>query len=98
MADIAMRPAPPQSTHSAPPRRAVFESKRDKILARVREATVPQTIRVEPANDMMRELLRHPTAGGFRSTGAAAWPDDQFTHRRLKDGGIRKADDQRTTK
>ena len=52
-------------------------------------------LRVEPKNDLMRQILRHPTAGFFRGAGAAEWPDDKFTHRRLKDGDIKLAADQR---
>jgi hypothetical protein len=48
-------------------------------------------IRVEPANDDMRRLLKHPRAGGFRSEGSIEWPDDTFTKRRLKEGSIKLA-------
>lgn len=78
------RPQPPQT-------------KRQEDLARLRENKVGR-VRVEPANPEMRRLLRHPTAGGFRGRGGAEWPDDQFTHRRLKEGSIRKASDQRKPK
>ena len=46
-------------------------------------------IRVEPVNDDMRRLLKHPKAGHFRSEGSMEWPDDTFTHRRLRDGDIK---------
>lgn len=36
----------------------------------------------------MRDIIRHPSAGGFRAEGGADWPLDQFTMRRLRDGDI----------
>jgi hypothetical protein len=76
-----------------------FLTKRERVLARVRENnTAGRRLRVEPANDVMREILRHPTAGFFRGKGAAEWPDDKFTQRRLRDGDIKLAEDQRTTR
>lgn len=47
-------------------------------------------IRVTPKNDDMRRLLKHPRAGAFRSEGSMEWPDDSFTHRRLRDGDIKR--------
>jgi hypothetical protein len=73
-----------------------FLSKRDRILAKMREnSRAGARLRVEPKNDLMREILRHPTAGFFRGQGAAEWPDDKFTQRRLRDGDIKLASDQR---
>jgi hypothetical protein len=73
-----------------------FLSKRDRIMAKIREhSAAGRRVRVEPKNDLMREILRHPTAGFFRAQGAAEWPDDKFTQRRLKDGDIKLAAEQR---
>jgi hypothetical protein len=73
-----------------------FLSKRERIMAKLREnSRAGRRLRVEPKNDLMRQILRHPTAGFFRGQGAAEWPDDKFTHRRLKDGDIKLAADQR---
>jgi hypothetical protein len=58
-------------------------------MERLRAATRPG-IRVAPSNDKMRRLLRHPHAGGFRAEGAADWPNDRFTKRRLADGSIKR--------
>jgi hypothetical protein len=47
-------------------------------------------IRVEPRDEDMRRLLRHEPSGiRFRSEGSVEWPDDIFTHRRIKDGSVR---------
>jgi hypothetical protein len=47
-------------------------------------------MKVFPKNDDVRRVLYHPTAGKFRAEGAADWPDDSFTNRRIKDGDIYK--------
>jgi hypothetical protein len=55
-------------------------------------------IRVVPADgegftaDGMRRLLKHPTAGGFRSEGDIEWPNDTFTKKRLKEGSVKLAE------
>jgi hypothetical protein len=54
----------------------------------MKSSSVPG-IRVEPADDDMRRLLKHPTAGGFRAEGDIEWPNDTFTFRRLKEGSIK---------
>jgi hypothetical protein len=58
-------------------------------------------VRVEPATREgrwteadMRRLLKHPVSGmKFPSTGSAEWPFDAFTARRLADGSIKRAED-----
>jgi hypothetical protein len=45
-------------------------------------------IRVVPANDDMRRLLKHPLTGHFRAEGGLEWPNDTFTFKRLRDGNI----------
>lgn len=49
-------------------------------------------IHVEPKDDKMRKLIRHPVAGGFREEGGADWPEDAFTMRRLRDGDVVRAE------
>ena len=61
-------------------------------VARMNNLRTRPGIRVEPANDDMRRLLKHPKAGHFRSEGSMEWPDDTFTHRRLRDGDIKRAE------
>jgi hypothetical protein len=48
-------------------------------------------IRVEPRDEEMRVLMKHPRGGGFRSVGSVEWPDDRFTRRRLQEGVIKLA-------
>ncbi|HEY2245778.1 MAG TPA: hypothetical protein VGH47_16435, partial [Xanthobacteraceae bacterium] len=46
-------------------------------------------IRVEPRDDDMRRLLKHPNGARFRPEGSIEWPDDQFTNRRIRDGSVK---------
>ena len=59
---------------------------------RMRKAKTRPGIRVEPANDDMRRLMKHPRVGHFRSEGSMEWPDDSFTHRRLRDGDVKRVE------
>ena len=45
-------------------------------------------VRVLPANDDLRRVLKHPRGMRFRSTGSVEWPFDKFTQRRLREGSI----------
>jgi hypothetical protein len=64
--------------------------RRKANLQRIKDAA-PQIkgVRVEPVSANMRRLLKHPSAGGFRSEGSVEWPSDTFTFRRLKEGSVR---------
>ena len=46
-------------------------------------------VRVEPTNEALRHVLRHPNGMAFRPQGTVEWPWDRFTQRRLRDGSIR---------
>jgi hypothetical protein len=73
-----------------------FRTRREKKLARMREEVAgPDIVRVEPKNDLMRDILRDSHGRHFRGVGAAEWPNDTFTRRRLRDGDIKLATDQR---
>jgi hypothetical protein len=48
----------------------------------------PAGVRVVPAKEEYRAVLKHPNGGGFPETGSAEWPDDRFTKRRLADGSV----------
>jgi hypothetical protein len=45
-------------------------------------------MKVVPKNDSIRNLIKHPVAGAFRTEGSSDWPDDTFTARRIADGDI----------
>jgi hypothetical protein len=67
-------------------------SKRKKLqmarVARVKQGKARPRVRVMPRDDTMRDLLKHPRAGKFRSSGSMEWPNDTFTKRRLADGSV----------
>lgn len=56
-----------------------------KILAENRR--IPR-VRVVPARESLRRILKHPNGMAFRREGSVEWPLDNFTHRRLRDGDI----------
>jgi hypothetical protein len=64
-------------------------------LQRAKDMKKIEGVRVLPnsgegfTEEQMRRLLKHPSAGGFRSTGDIEWPNDTFTKRRLRDGSIK---------
>jgi hypothetical protein len=60
----------------------------DQRIERMQAANKPQTVRVTPVNDVMRNVLAHPQVGHFPAEGSMEWPDDGFTLRRIQDGDI----------
>jgi hypothetical protein len=47
-------------------------------------------VRVLPATDQIRRYLKHPANKvGFLAEGAAEWPNDAFTKRRIIEGDVR---------
>ena len=58
-------------------------------LARIKVPGKRPGIRVEPRDDDMRRLLKHPSGIRFRPEGSVEWPDDQFTQRRIRDGSVK---------
>ncbi|UPK03105.1 hypothetical protein [Bradyrhizobium sp. 170] len=68
--------------------KASLRGLRTKQRMEAMHATAPAGVRVVPANDDGRRLLRHPKGGGFPAEGSAEWPDDRFTKRRLADGSV----------
>lgn len=45
-------------------------------------------MKVLPTSEEKRKVLKHPTGGKFLPQGPADWPDDSFTHRRIRDGDV----------
>jgi hypothetical protein len=66
-------------------------------LAAIRRRHQAPRIRVTPATEEIRRVLRHPRGMAFRSSGSVEWPMDSFTSRRLRDGDITKAEDRPET-
>jgi hypothetical protein len=62
-------------------------AKRARFEAIARERQIPG-VRVLPATEELRRVLRHPNGMAFRSQGSVEWPRDKFTERRLADGSI----------
>jgi hypothetical protein len=48
----------------------------------------PKTVKVYPANDTFRAIMRHANGTPFPSNGGAEWPIDAFTHRRIAEGSV----------
>lgn len=77
-------------------------SERGKRLAardeRIKSLTPRRpTIQVEPTRDDYRKHLKHPNGKGFpEGSGAANWPDDRFTRRRIADGSVKAVEHQRS--
>jgi hypothetical protein len=65
---------------------------RAERLQRLKDEAVQERVRVEPANDIMRKLMKHPSGTGFRGQGSADWPLDSFTRRRLTEGSIKRVE------
>jgi hypothetical protein len=61
----------------------------DQRMEKMQAANPAKTVRVSPVNDEIRRVLYHPRAGYFPAEGGMEWPDDDFTHRRIRDGDVR---------
>jgi hypothetical protein len=69
------------------PRKAIKAAR----LARLKVINGRQgTIKVYPANETMRAVLRHANGTRFRDkiTESVEWPNDSFTTRRLAEGSV----------
>ena len=57
--------------------------------ARLRKiAPQRQRVRVLPANEDFRQVLKHPSGLRFPEQGSVEWPLDKFTRKRLAEGDI----------
>jgi hypothetical protein len=88
----------PKPTPSAEPKTPTAapklkrKSPQQERFDRIRQANAIPTVRVTPASDDLRRLLKHPSGMGFRSAGSAEWPHDKFTKRRLAEGSVKLAE------
>lgn len=83
-------PLPADAPADAPaePERSERFKIREARLQAIREAKGVNTVRVRPAREEHRQLLKHPSGGGFRSSGSVEWPNNTFTKRRIRDGDV----------
>lgn len=81
----------PTASSAAPakPKRSLRMERREARRAFVQQAAAVRRVRVVPANEQLRNSIRHPRFGGFRSTGSIEWPLDNFVKRRIKEGSIK---------
>jgi hypothetical protein len=69
------------------------EQRRRDRVARLRANRQAKGVRVVPASDQLRRVLKHPNGMGFRPEGSVEWPNDRFTRRRLREGAITLEED-----
>jgi hypothetical protein len=77
----------PHPAPSPDPKRTQNAARKARFEA-IREAKRLPRVRVLPATEELRRVLRHPRGMAFRSSGAVEWPMDKFTANRLRDGDI----------
>jgi hypothetical protein len=57
--------------------------------ARLRKITPKQSrVRVLPANEDFRQVLKHPSGIRFPEEGSVEWPMDKFTKKRIAEGDV----------
>ena len=57
--------------------------------ARLRKITPQRArVRVLPANEDFRQVLKHPSGLRFPEQGSVEWPLDKFTRKRIAEGDI----------
>jgi len=63
------------------------EARQARLAATVRK---PEVVRVTPRDDNIKKYIKHwPSGIGFPAEGgSAAWPLDEFTRRRIRDGDV----------
>jgi hypothetical protein len=86
MADV--RPRAPMPAAPAPDPRATRNAWKQARLEAIRKSMEMPRVRVTPANEDIRRVLRHPHGMPFRETGSVEWPLDKFTQKRINEGAI----------
>src|SRR5262245_56407232 len=74
-----------QATAEKSVRQQQIEARRNRVASVIPK--IPR-VRVVPASDDVRKYIKHPTGLKFPESGAAEWPLDSFTRRRLRDGSV----------
>jgi hypothetical protein len=72
----------------SPDPRATRNAAKQARLQAIRKSRELPRVRVLPANDDLRRILKHPRGMAFRSTGSVDWPFDKYTQRRIADGSV----------
>lgn len=79
----------PENTVTKPePKRSLRMQRREERMKLARKLTEVTRVRVSPANERMRRVIRHPRFGGFRSSGSIELPLDTWLKRRIKEGSV----------
>jgi len=74
-----------QATAEKSVRQQQIEARRNRVASVIPK--IPR-VRVVPASDDVRKYIKHPSGLKFPESGAAEWPLDSFTRRRLRDGSV----------
>jgi hypothetical protein len=72
----------------SPDPRATRNAAKQARLEAIRKGKEVPRVRVLPANEDIRRVLKHPRGMAFRSTGSVDWPLDKYTQRRIADGSV----------
>lgn len=74
-------------TQTVNPRAAIREARQQRL--RVAHSGTP-TVKVWPANEAVRQALRHGSGIRFRKSlnDSVEWPNDSFTKRRIAEGAV----------
>ena len=83
MTDVNIRTQKPSQRQLSARKQAQLDR-----LERVAAGRRRPGIRVVPANDDLRRVLKHPNGMGFRPEGSVEWPDDKFTRKRIAEGSV----------
>ncbi len=78
--------------------KAALRGKRQRERVQQLADAAPKGVRVMPAKEEYRTVLKHPHGSAFPASGGAEWPDDRFTKRRLADGSVIREADARKAK
>jgi hypothetical protein len=62
--------------------------------ARLKKITPKQPrVRVLPANEDFRQVIKHPSGIRFPEEGSVEWPLDKFTRKRIAEGDVTVEDE-----
>jgi hypothetical protein len=82
------RPRAPTSGAPSPDPRTTRNVWKKERWAAIKAAMAVPRVRVTPATEAIRRVLKHPAGMPFRETGSVEWPFDSFTQKRIRDGSV----------